>query len=606
MHDEFSALFRTRFDSLDEVLKIGVQIGDTHPAGVQVFLWWLVGLVGENEFLLKLPFVFMGILSIPLVYKIGSLWFNRNVGLLVAAYIATIQYTLTYSVIIRPYISGLFLGLMMVYFWTLIIKGNKGLLVHVGYVVFSVLCAYNHHFSLLFAFVVGVSGLFIIDKKELWKYLLTGISIFILYVPHLSILFYQLDKGGLDGWLRAPSLLFPIHYLEYIFHFSVGNYLTVLFVFFLSLFYGWNKKRTVFYNLSIIWFLFPLVIGLLYSITVSPVIQYSMLIFTVPFLLFAILGMYPENISRRLTAFLVVLILAVNVFTLVSNRQHYRVLYQTRHLAYLNDINTFKEKSNSTILIANHPRINDYYQEEYSWEFEYVNYLYGVSNNIGLIEVEKMVGQSKSPFFVYAGMSIADPEIIQIIKKAFPYCIEKKDYYASGFYVFSKSSKKSDTLKAYFEIKNEFKSRQDNWTNVDLEYVVDGAVLSKQKEWGPHTKFNLDSVLVHKNDVLDINVRYTSKSEESLYLVTEVKYKDSVLHYSAVSSNQFLKEKDTGSIYKTIEFSGLPFTDKDVEVSSYLWNKEHGDFVLNEFSLKLRRGNPLQYSLYEPILENYE
>lgn len=606
MHDEFSALFRTRFDSLDEVLKIGVQIGDTHPAGVQVFLWWLVGIVGESKLLLKLPFVFMGILSIPLVYKIGSLWFNRNVGLLVAAYIATIQYTLTYSVIIRPYISGLFLGLMMVYFWTLIIKENKGLLVHVGYVVFSVLCAYNHHFSLLFAFVVGVSGLFIIDKKELWKYLLAGISIFILYVPHLSILFYQLDKGGLDGWLRAPSLLFPIHYLEYIFHFAVGNYLTVLFVFFLSLFYGWNKKRTVFYNLSIIWFLFPLVIGLLYSITVSPVIQYSMLIFTVPFLLFAILGMYPENISRRLTAFLVVLILAVNVFTLVSNRQHYRVLYQTRHLAYLNDINTFKEKSNSTILIANNPRINDYYQEEYSWEFEYVNYLYGVSNNIGLIEVEKMVGQSKSPFFVYAGMSIADPEIVQIIKKEFPYCIEKKDYYASGFYVFSKSPKQPDTLKAYFEIKNKFKSRQDNWTNVDLEYVVDGAVLSKQKEWGPHTKFNLDSVLVHKNDVLDINVKYTSKSEEALYLVTEVKYKDSVLHYSAVSSNQFLKEKDMGSIYKTIEFSGLPFTDKDVEVSSYLWNKEHGDFVLNEFSLKLRRGNPIQYSLYEPILENYE
>ena len=373
MHDEFSALFRTRFDSLDDVLKIGVRIGDTHPAGVQVFLWWLVGLVGENKLLLKLPFVLMGILSIPLVYKIGSFWFNKNVGLIVATYIATLQYPLTYSVIIRPYISGLFLGLLMVYFWTLIIKGNKSFFSYLGYVVFSALCTYNHHFSLLFAFIVGISGLFIIEKKELWKYILAGGAILVLYIPHLSILFYQLHKGGLDGWLRSPSLLFPIHYLKYIFHFSIENYLLVLFLFFMSLLYGWNKKKNVFYRLSILWFLLPLIIGLLYSIMVSPVIQYSMLLFTFPYLLFGLFGLYPEKISPRLTTSIVALILVVNVFTLINNRAHYRILYQTRHLAYLKAIDGFEEKKDSEILIANHPRINDYYQEKKNWNFQYIN-----------------------------------------------------------------------------------------------------------------------------------------------------------------------------------------------------------------------------------------
>ena len=39
-HDEFSALIRTQYDSLGEVLRFGVMEGDTHPAGIQVFLYY--------------------------------------------------------------------------------------------------------------------------------------------------------------------------------------------------------------------------------------------------------------------------------------------------------------------------------------------------------------------------------------------------------------------------------------------------------------------------------------------------------------------------------------------------------------------------------------
>ena len=40
-HDEFSALFRTQFNSFSELIDKGIKI-DGHPAGVQMFLYFWV------------------------------------------------------------------------------------------------------------------------------------------------------------------------------------------------------------------------------------------------------------------------------------------------------------------------------------------------------------------------------------------------------------------------------------------------------------------------------------------------------------------------------------------------------------------------------------
>ena len=65
MHDEFSALLRTRFDNFHDFIQQGV-MPDSHPIGVQLFLWGWVKLFGWSELWVKLPFVLMGIGSITL------------------------------------------------------------------------------------------------------------------------------------------------------------------------------------------------------------------------------------------------------------------------------------------------------------------------------------------------------------------------------------------------------------------------------------------------------------------------------------------------------------------------------------------------------------
>ncbi len=87
MHDEFSALFRTQYDSFCDLVRLGVVQNDSHPAGVQVFLYYWVKLVGFNAFWIKLPFVLMGSASIYFIYRIAKQWFGSLSALLSAAFV---------------------------------------------------------------------------------------------------------------------------------------------------------------------------------------------------------------------------------------------------------------------------------------------------------------------------------------------------------------------------------------------------------------------------------------------------------------------------------------------------------------------------------------
>ena len=222
-YDEFSALFRTDFNSFSDLINKGVAV-DAHPAGVQVFLYYWIRLFTSSEFIVKLPFLLMGVGSVYLIYKLALLWYNSSVAIVIAFFMATLAYPLMYSQIARPYISGLFLTLWMVLHWSVYLfkttsKFNKHLVI---YILASALSAYNHHFSLLFAAIVGMSGLFFISKERFLYYALSGLFIFILYIPHLNIFFQQLSYGGVggtSGWLGAPKGDFLWQYIFYIFNF---------------------------------------------------------------------------------------------------------------------------------------------------------------------------------------------------------------------------------------------------------------------------------------------------------------------------------------------------------------------------------------------------
>jgi 4-amino-4-deoxy-L-arabinose transferase-like glycosyltransferase len=84
--DEFSSLGRTGYSSFSELIQKGIII-DAHPAFIQTYWNYYTMFFGTDEWVVKLPFIIMGISAVYLIYGIGKLWLNESAGLFTAAFL---------------------------------------------------------------------------------------------------------------------------------------------------------------------------------------------------------------------------------------------------------------------------------------------------------------------------------------------------------------------------------------------------------------------------------------------------------------------------------------------------------------------------------------
>ena len=181
-HDELSGLSRTIYSSFSDELKYGVE-QDTHPALVQLFLWFWVKLFSYNEIAIKIPFLMCGVLSIWYIYKLGKDFFNEKVGLVSATLVSLSFIFLVYSSYARMYITGVLFSILFLYsVFHILFSEQPQKKQYVYFVVSCLLCAYNHHLSCFFAFTVVALSLFYIKKERLPHYSIACAVTILLYL----------------------------------------------------------------------------------------------------------------------------------------------------------------------------------------------------------------------------------------------------------------------------------------------------------------------------------------------------------------------------------------------------------------------------------------
>ena len=131
--------------------------------------------------------------------------------------------------------------------------------------------------------------MFFLNKSNFKGYFISAVSIFILYIPHIPVFRYQFGIGGVggaEGWLGKPQSDWLWKYIQYCFNDST-LLMSLFFLFFLiSLIVGYKTiKLTKFHILSLLFFIVPFIIGYSYSVYRNPILQFSILIFSFPFLL---------------------------------------------------------------------------------------------------------------------------------------------------------------------------------------------------------------------------------------------------------------------------------------------------------------------------------
>jgi hypothetical protein len=595
-HDEFSAYFRTGFTDFGELVEKGLK-QDTHPPGVQLFMNYWRLFFGDSPWIIKFPFTLMGLAAVYLIWKLGRLWYNETVALISTSFMASLQFTVMYSQLARPYISGLFLTLLMAWHWSKLVKKpeegfwKNGIL----FVLAGALSAYNHHFSLLFAAIIGISGLFFIPKKIWWKYALLGFGIFALYIPNLGLFFTQLEMGGVGTWLGAPENDFLWMFIRYIFHFSwvlLGVAIALIIV-------GLLKKNKSFtwkkFTLFIAWFMIPFLIGFFYSRYKNPVIQYSVLLFSFPYLFFILFG-HIKELKPKLNLLISVSIITLSTISLITNRQHYKILYKSPYRAIIKDQNQAAIENKSILrIIDTYPKMNHYYNEHLDVDTTYT----WAQNFSSELEFKQYLTQNSRHYdqLFFGAYSKTNNFYIPIIKEYYPTLEHVTDYEGGSSYIFSKARVTEPRKKLLLEqhVAKALINGRSLWVNPEVFYT----------EYSSSYTIGLDSLELNQNDFIDISTKIKLPSVESeVLLVSDISKDGEVIHWSSTHVNRFETERQEWFLaHHTLPLSVLNLDLKGAVLKTYLYNKSESEVFYDSYTLEIRDGNPYLYGFYEEIFD---
>lgn len=568
-NDELSALNRLRFDSFRELINGGIWV-DGHPAGIQVFLFYWIKLFGNSEASIRLPFVIFGILAILFSYLTASKWFNKTTALFVAGSIAVLEFPILYSQIARPYEAGLLFSMLLSYFWTLILFDKKErekwkqILIIIGFSLSISANFYNHYFNGLLTIIIGITGLFYLNKNNFKNYLIGGFLGILLFLPHVLITLNHLKLGGVGQWLGKPTKSWLFDHIEYIFNNSTELLIFVSVLFIVSIIIGWKKiKFSKFHLFSLLFFLIPFLVGYFYSVIVNPVLQNSTLIFSLPFFLFFVFSFLKANLSKfNITT--LVLFIALGIFSTVYQNK----FYKTYHFINFKGIsekliswnNEYGKENISHSININHPYYIDYYLQRENESIKFKQYAnYGQED---MLELVKIVNKSTTPYFTYSRCLGNITEITDVIKTQYPYLISYFDFGGrSETMLFSKE--KPDTfIREHTVFKNfSYDYSKDSLTYLDinkLEFCSDfSEILYK------------DVNLIKK---IKVSVKaYLQDNAKEIHLVMALSEKDGETYeWRGIKFSNYIENESWGTVFLNYKIPELKFPLNELKV--YIWN----------------------------------
>jgi len=261
-------------DEINAVILAGKNIfiilfkGDTTPPFIYlVSHFWQK--LGNSDFMVPLPSVLFGILSIWAAYKLAKVLLDRKEAIFTAFLISISLYHIMYSQeAARPYSAFILFSLLSLYYLYQAFNNNQRKY-WAGLIIFNTLNLYTHNFSIfVLAEEIIIWTVFIfwsVFKKrydyklginKMFKFCLAVIGILVLSLP-ISIQFLSAARSELAG---GRVVLNPIYFKNLLCRYGAGNGLSFIiynFFFisgFFSLFRG-DKRKEI--SLLIFWLIFP-------------------------------------------------------------------------------------------------------------------------------------------------------------------------------------------------------------------------------------------------------------------------------------------------------------------------------------------------------------
>ena len=608
-HDELSALVRI-YPTLGETIQRGVIELDTHPPGVQVFERIWTKAFGMGEGIVKLPFILLALVALFFLYRFALAWTSAPTALVSIAMLATLQYTVLYAQIARPYAIGFFTTALLADQLTRYLAfGTRRALIGTGIAI--ILCAYTHHFALLLAGIMVLTGLGLVQPAQRKNFLVMCAVAALLYLPNLPIFIGQLGLGGLDGWLQPPGVGWIPGYINWILHFSPLLIVITLLVVLLSL--ALRLKNGPSHSpakwMLPLWGLAPLIIGFAYSWLRSPVLQYSMLLFSFPFILFAVFGGL-RTVGRKQSIIMSSVVALTGTFTLICTRHHFDVYQGSRYEAMVQTAHQRIQEhgADRTLVLfdAPEPQIQFYMQRAglSSQEVPYVQ----LRNRVPGGALDSLLVQAKGGFVVLGISNGSEPEDIARIQSRFPYIVDRAYHLEGTVYVFSDRQEDEKVIDRTL-IADGTPALQ--WGGIwdihaDLPVVHDGTQrttnwLFQEREFGLGTTLALDPKRFHPNDQFEVIAEVQQTAPYSTSSVVMTLKKDGSTQFFRSSSLASFDRTDRIRLCVAASPSWALNGDLPNTLQAYIADQDRTPLLVHQLSIYDRFRNPIQNALFDPV-----
>ncbi len=143
----------------------------------------------------RLFYAFFGFMNIIIVYHLGKELFNRKVALIAAFLCATSPFLVMYSRMLRYYPMNTFFVLIFIFLF-LRYKRTKRWGDWILLTVAGTALAYGNYLGIIIIFVLFASLLlrFSENKDRIWKFALSAVVMFVLYLPWLPVVKSQIGR----------------------------------------------------------------------------------------------------------------------------------------------------------------------------------------------------------------------------------------------------------------------------------------------------------------------------------------------------------------------------------------------------------------------------
>lgn len=604
-HDEISALLRI-YPGLWETIIKGAAI-DAHPPGVQVFEWAWTRAFGMGVAAVKLPFILLSIAALLLLYRFAFAWCGGSVALVLTALLATLQYTVMYGQIARPYAFGFFTTALLADQLTRYAATGKRMAL-VGVAAGAVLSAYTHHFALMLAAIMLATGLFLVPAEKRRAYMAACAFMVLAYLPNLPIFLRQLGYKGLDQWLAVPGPVWVPEYLWWLAHCSVAMAAVWALLLIASAVLRMRHRggSGPVWAIALLWGLLPLAVGYAYSLWRAPVLQYSVVLFSFPYLLLgALAGL--RHLRTGLAIPIAAAVAAVSVLTLVTVRKHYEVFYRSPYEAAAKGIVQAAREPHRLALVDAPGEKIDFLLR--LWQVNPASAPYINARGRTLAEVDSLL-HAFSGSTVFLGTTAgAAPELPALVQAAFPFLAERHDFEGGQAFLYSGAPVPQRLQdRGWSSLATPDAVEGDGW-NVDPAVLLwrdmlGGNIYAPRmwdlggREFGIVLEKPVYQLARGDNDVIEAHMHVAGVQGKGLKLVAELRTGENTTLYR---SQPFPATAGSGSIITAIPLADLPGHGQGQRLRVYAWNEGAGPAHVVSMEVRVREGNPWLYGLFQPL-----